>query len=106
MRINKSHRTAVGASIDAAAVLVERVERFDFAAFAECKRELYTALIELVGRIRKNYPTDESTAACDEAANLLCQARGVALEDELQMVLEFPQQAHQPPPFPSTRRAA
>jgi hypothetical protein len=85
MRVNQSHICPSNASVDEGFIT-----SFDFAAHAECRRELGTALLEFIGRVRRIYPTQESQAACDEIAELVASARGPAvLGDELQLVLAF-----------------
>jgi hypothetical protein len=81
-RPHKSHKNRVPASAGA----VSKV--FDLRAHDECRRELITALLEVVSRVRRIYPTAESLAACNEVAELLIAARGsAALVDEMQLCL-------------------
>jgi len=89
------NREGTNASADAASAAFDSrfaatIDAFDFAAHAECRRELITATLEFIGRVRRIYPTRESRAACDEIAELVATARGpVILGDELQLVLAF-----------------
>ena len=61
---------------------------FDQRAYADCRRELVVALLTLIGRVRRIYPTAESVAACEDVEAILNEGERVPrTDDELQLVL-------------------